>query len=149
MDVHGDIIVTAYFFDPDGNVSVKSIDRVIPPVKPAGEISAIVPVTALTAVFTAGPNPAGKSSATITFFRQGSRIKSASLFIYDAAGNVVNKINIDDNTSLTAGKRLVGTWDLADRKGHRVPEGSYLVKGTVKTVDRKTEKVSLLLGVRR
>jgi len=42
----------------------------------------------------------------------------------------------------------VGRWDLTDRKGRPVSEGTYLVKGTLKTLDGKTEKVSVVLGVR-
>jgi hypothetical protein len=140
--------ITAYFADPDGNVSVKSTDRVIPPAKPVDNATVIAPVNQLTAVFTAGPNPAGKSSGIVSFYRQGSRIKSASLSIYDASGNAVRRININDKASINTGKRLVGSWDLTDRKGRRVGEGSYLVRGVIKTVDKKSERVSAVVGVR-
>jgi hypothetical protein len=37
---------------------------------------------------------------------------------------------------------------LRDSKGRAVPEGSYAVKGAIKTADGKKERVSLILGVR-
>jgi hypothetical protein len=37
---------------------------------------------------------------------------------------------------------------LKDGKGNTVPEGAYLVRGTVKTASGKAEKVSMILGVR-
>jgi len=78
------------------------------------------------------------------------------LTIFDASGNVVNKIAISDRTDAMLGvstiesagsRRIVGTWDLTDRKGRAVSDGTYLIKGVI-TVDGKKEKVSLVLGVR-
>ena len=37
---------------------------------------------------------------------------------------------------------------MRDAKGRPVSEGTYLVKGVVKTSDGKSEKVSVILGVR-
>jgi len=45
-------------------------------------------------------------------------------------------------------RRKVGSWDLCDKNGRIVSEGTYLVKGAVKTVDGKKEKVSLIIAVR-
>jgi len=42
----------------------------------------------------------------------------------------------------------VGIWDLTDVKGRPVSEGTYLVKGVLKTSDGKKEEVSVILGVR-
>jgi hypothetical protein len=43
---------------------------------------------------------------------------------------------------------VFGSWGLKDAGGRPVPEGTYLVKGTIKTVDGKPEKIALLIGVR-
>jgi len=103
---------------------------------------------ALTGELTAGPNPVARSSGNVNFFRQGKRIESAALTIFDASGNVVNRIKITDNALDTQARREVGSWDLKDAKGRPVSEGTYLVRGTIKTADGKSERVSLLLGVR-
>jgi hypothetical protein len=98
---------------------------------------------------TAGPNPVNRQSGKVNFFWQGKRIQSASLKIFDASGNVVNKkITIKDNAIGTQARRPVGLWDLTDRKGRPVSDGTYLVKGVIKTADGKKEKVSVILGVR-
>jgi len=132
------------------NVSIVSSDFIIPTVRPTNEITSIASVKSLSAEFTAGPNPAGKSfGGAVNFFRTGAAIKSAKLHIYDASGNVVCKVAIKD--SAVAGnnvKRSVGSWDLRDNKGRPVAEGTYLVRGVVKTKDGKSEKVSLVVGVR-
>jgi hypothetical protein len=96
--------------------------------------------------FTAGPNPISKSAAQVNFFRVGNQVKSASLKVYDASGKAICKIDINDIGQ--SKKRQVGSWNLKDTKGRPVPEGTYLVKGTLKTVDRKSEKIGLLIGVR-
>jgi flagellar hook assembly protein FlgD len=70
------------------------------------------------------------------------------LTIYDISGNIVRKIQIPDKSLGNTSRRQVGSWDLRDAKGKPVPEGTYLVRGTVKTADGKSEKVSLVLGVR-
>jgi hypothetical protein len=149
-NVQADIAVAAIFKDAAGNVSVSSSDRVIPPVNPSKEFSVITPIAALTAEFTAGPNPAGKSSAgAVNFFRTGAVIKSATLHVYDVSGNIVKKISINDKAVVgVQSKRQVGSWDLRDKKGRSVSDGTYLVRGAVKTRDGKSEKVSVAVGVR-
>jgi len=130
------------------NVSVASSDRVIPTARPADEFTSVVPAAPLTAEFTAGPNPAGKSAGgAVSFFRRGSRITVATLSIYDAAGNIVGKIRVVDDGGQSS--RKVGSWDLRDAKGRLVPDGTYLARGAVKTKNGKTERVSLIFGVTR
>jgi TfoX/Sxy family transcriptional regulator of competence genes len=129
--------------------SITAHDRhVIPQVKPGEDATVIVPVSKLAAEFTAGPNPISKHSVEVKFFRHGSGINNASLYIYDAYGNRVNKINISDKSIGKSDRREVGRWDLKDSKGRAVAEGSYLVKGTITARDGKKEKISLILGVR-
>jgi hypothetical protein len=73
------------------------------------------------------------------------------LRIYNAAGNVVNKIRVGDDGNRTAAdiqaRRMIGTWDLTDTKGRLVSEGMYLIRGVITTSDGKKERVSLLVGV--
>jgi len=148
-NVQADIFVTAYFKDSKGKISVASGDREIP--KPGAETQSTLAPIAITASgeFTAGPNPVGKQSDGVSFFWRGSRIKNAALYVYDASGNSVRKIKINDNTAADGnGKRAVGAWDLKDKKGRLVSEGTYLVKGTIKTPNGKKENVSLIVGVK-
>jgi hypothetical protein len=135
------------------SVSVQSPDRIIPDVD---DVAIITPVNRLTAQFTAGPNPVSRtSSGAVSFFWQGGWIDNAVLTIFDASGNVVNRVNIsDDNgaggspTAPAESRRIVGTWDLTDRNGRPVSEGTYLVRGTITTSSGNRERVSLVLGVR-
>ena len=90
----------------------------------------------------------GNLPPAINFYRQGRRVAACELRIYDATGNIVNKVKINDKAIGTQARRQVGTWDLRDAKGRPVSEGTYLVKGVVKTPDGKSEKVSVIVGVR-
>jgi uncharacterized repeat protein (TIGR02543 family) len=131
-------------------ISLASPNRVIPQPNSSKETAIVAPVNRLAAEFTVGPNPVGKSSGAVKFFRQGSRIASAPLLvIYDASGNVVKKVGIADKaTACGNDRRAVGSWNLKDAKGRPVPEGEYLVKGVVKAANGKREKVSVVVGVR-
>ena len=117
-------------------VSVASPDRVIPATRP-NELSAITPPPALTTSFTVGPNPAVKSSGSgvVTFYRNGAKIKGATLHIYDAAGSKVAVVKS-------------GEWDLRDASGRLVPSGTYLARGEVGGKSGKRERVSVVVGVR-
>jgi hypothetical protein len=136
--------------------AVKTGDRVVPRSERAGEVAVITPAKSLTAGFTAGPNPVKALRATpVQFFRQGSRVESASLSVYDASGNIVTTVKIEDSRGKsgspvvsTQSRRVVGTWDLTDKKGRTVPGGTYLVKGTVRASGGKAERVSVVVGVR-
>jgi len=130
------------------SVSVLSPNRTIPSNNTNWGETVIAPVNALTGEFTAGPNPVTRSSESVKFFRQGKRIQSAALTIFDASGNVINKIKITDNALNKQTRREVGSWDLTDRKGRLVPDGTYLVRGVVTTSDGKKERVSVMVGVR-
>jgi len=129
------------------STSVSMSDRVIPTAKPNEEATVIAPMVILAGEFTAGPNPVNKSSNGIAFFRQGKRI-SGTLVVYDASGNAVKKIQVKDNAVNNQARRKVGAWDLTDKKGRPVSEGTYLLKGVIKTSDGKSEKVSVIVGVR-
>jgi uncharacterized repeat protein (TIGR02543 family) len=133
----------------NSTTSVAFSDHAIPQGKPKNEVAAIAPVSTSASGFTAGPNPAPRSSGSVAFFRQGALIVSASLTVYDAAGNVVRALSIRDNAVGTQSKRRVGSWDLKDATGRLVPGGTYLVKGTITAAGGKSsQNVSLLVGVR-
>jgi len=129
-------------------ISVLSPDRVIPPCNNSGETGVAAPVNTLSGEFTVGPNPVNKQSGAVNFFWQGKWVQSATLTIFDASGNVVNKIRITDNALNIQERREVGSWDLKDAKGRSVAEGTYLVRGVVTTSDGKKERVSVMLGIR-
>jgi len=139
------VTVTVSFGKTD---AILTPDRVIPTAKPDEEATVVAPVSQLSGEFTAGPNPVAKQAGNVGFFRQGKRIASGELRIYDAVGNLVSKVKIVDKALGSQARRQVGSWDLADSKGKPVSEGTYLVKGVLKTSDGKKEKVSVILGVR-
>jgi hypothetical protein len=128
--------------------SAASPDRVITQGKPADEATAVAPAGKSHAEFTAGPNPASRSYGSVAFFRQGSLIVNASLSVYDAYGNLVRVLSIRDNAVGTLSKRRVGSWNLKDANGRSVPDGTYLVKGTITAAGGKSQSVSLPVGVR-
>ncbi|MDR2592742.1 MAG: leucine-rich repeat protein [Chitinispirillales bacterium] len=105
--------------------------------------------------FTVGPNASVGPSGAVSFFRHGSRIESAKLYIYDLSGDVVKKVKIGDHSggaepSSAPAKpgRPVGSWDLRDVKGRPVSGGTYLVKGELKMSGGKREQVSVVVDVR-
>jgi len=129
--------------------SVLSYDRFIPGHQPKEE--AFAPTAVLAGRFTAGPNPVAKSLGTVNFYSQGKPVRNGLLTVFDASGNVVNRVKINDNTNgrdAMQDRRIVGSWNLTDAKGRKVSEGTYLVRGTVTAPDGKTERVSFMVGVR-
>ncbi|MCL2690407.1 MAG: hypothetical protein FWE57_11265 [Chitinispirillia bacterium] len=155
---------------PFGMVSVLENDRVVPDRPPVVKDSLVdQSAVLLNAEFTAGPNPVSKQFGAVNFFvgaplagaRNTPSIRGA-LTIYDASGNVVNKIRINDDinrrdamhcvSTMTAGsaepRRIIGSWDLTDRRGRPVSDGTYLVRGVITTSDGKRERVSVMVGVR-
>jgi len=62
----------------------------------------------------------------VNFFRQGKRVSSGELRVYDATGNIVGKVQISDKALNTQARRQVGSWDLMDRNGRVVATRSYL-----------------------
>jgi hypothetical protein len=130
-------------------LAIQTPNLVIPQTDVNEGIAIVAPVNILTAAFTAGPNPASKSLDKVGFFRQGKLIKSGQLIIYNASGRVINKIRIDDKAIYgDNARRMVGSWNLTDRKGRPVSEGTYLVKGTITTPDGQKERVSVMVSVR-
>lgn len=138
-----------YFWNIEaaGLLSISSDGRVIPQPKPDTGSGAVMDANPVSAEFTAGPNPVAKFAETINFYRQGKRAESAAMTIFSASGNFINKVKISDNSFGDQSRRQVGSWNLKDSKNRTVSEGTYLIKGTIKTSDGKSEKVSLILGV--
>jgi len=104
--------------------------------------------------FSVGPHSGGKRTVAVNFFRHGSRIENANIYIYDISGEVVKKVNIGDHSngeprddSAKSG-RHIGSWDLRDTKGRPVAGGTYLVKGELKMLGGEREYVSVVVDVR-
>jgi hypothetical protein len=141
---------------PGGTTSISSPNRTVPTIYDSTAIAAPVRPDVSMGDFSAGPNPAYKSSDVINFFWYGKNINNGVLTIFDATGNAVNTIKITDcadygraqPSAPNAPKRIIGTWDLTDAKSRLVAEGTYLVKGVITTSDGKKERVSQILGVR-
>jgi uncharacterized repeat protein (TIGR02543 family) len=149
-----------------GVISASSALRVIPPSvennapeAEAEEFALPQPAEPL-GKFTAGPNVIrrGSSPSVVRIFREGGRVADAALTVYDASGNIVSRIAINDGhrmgrpasspASAAESWRAVGSWDLTDARGRPVGAGMYLFKGEVTTVDGRREKVSFKIGVR-
>ena len=133
----------------DGMVSVREINRVIPP--DMEDVAVVAPKATLPNALIAGPNPVrrfGPLTPAVNFYRQGSDIESLKLSIYDASGNLIKRINTSGRRSTPESRPVVATWDLRDRKDRLVSEGTYLVRGELKTLNGTRERVSLVIGVR-
>jgi len=135
-------------------LAAMSPDRVIPAPSDNNGYAVLTPPPALTAEFTAGPNPASKRGGAVGFFRTGERISDCELRVYDASGDFVAKIKIRDKEPAAApgrsvpARRRAGSWNLRDAKGRPVSSGTYAVKGVAFTTRGKKETVSILVGVR-
>jgi len=128
-------------------ISVLTFDRTIPST-PGTEVAVVSPANQSSGEFAAGPNPAASQSGAVNLFRQGKRVESAELAVYDVSGNVVRKIAVSDDGLGGQARRQVGSWDLRDGRGRPVSAGTYLIRGTVATRDGGKERVSLVVGVR-
>jgi len=122
-----------------GTVSVAETVRDIPSAPVVAE-AAVAPVKTIAASFTAGPSPASIAAGKIAFFFS-KQIKGGSLYVFDASGNAVAKI------AAKAGSGEIAKWDLRDKKGVAVTEGTYVVKGALTGKDGTREKVSFLFSV--
>jgi hypothetical protein len=144
-NVTGNMTLTLLWTDEA--VSVLASSREIP-AAPAAEVTAIAPVAVMAVgELTAGPVPQMSRSGKISFFWNGAPVKSGKLSVFDAAGKVVGKVAVSDNSGI-AGRRPVAAWNLKDSRGRPVAEGVYLAKGVIATKSGKSERVSVLLGVR-
>ena len=130
-------------------ISIASPDRIIPPPTDLDTgASVIAPVVVTSGEFTAGPNPVDRQSGSVNFYWTGRALSRGTLFVYDASGNVVTRIAITDNASNGQARRQIGTWNLTDRRGRPVSDGTYLIRGVLTTVDGTRERVSTMIGVR-
>jgi hypothetical protein len=120
-------------------VSVAEANREIPAASVVKE-AAVAPVKAASASFTAGPSPVSTRNGAIKFF-SAKEIKSGSLYVFDATGNAVAKL------SAKSGSGEIGSWNLKDKNGAIVTEGSYVVKGALVGKDGTREKVSFMFSV--
>ena len=126
-------------------ISVAGSDKSIPGAK--SEEAVIVAPKALSAMFTAGPNPVSRSAGSVKLFWQGKEIMGGSLSIFDANGNLVSKVSLSDKGASTD-RREVGSWSLRDSKGRSVSEGTYLIRGVIVGRDGSKSRVACKIGVR-
>ena len=126
-------------------VSIASNDRVIPGTPT--EVVVVAPVQVVAGEFTVGPNPVAKASGKVGFFWQGKAVKSGTLYVFDASGNLVAKAAVSDKGTGTD-RREIGSWNLT-ANGAPVAEGTYLVKGVLVGKDGSKVKVSSILSVAR
>jgi len=146
VDIGGDDNVEAAAFTlgvytikvKGGGDAVAESNREIP-AAPAVTTASVAPVKAAASGFTAGPSPVSKNGV-IKFF-SAKAVKSGSLYIFDANGDAVAKV------SAKSGSGEIGSWNLKDKKGAAVAEGSYVVKGALVGKDGAREKVSFVFSV--
>jgi hypothetical protein len=141
-------------FKPWVSTSVVTTDREVPlsaqPAESAETASVATVAASSPNSISTGPNPVSKSEGLIKFYREGDPIVShGKLKVLSASGKLVRKIRIsDDSAPAGRSRRRVGSWDLRDARGRPVAEGTYIVRGAVKTAGGESEKVSLVIGVR-
>jgi endoglucanase len=139
-------LIAAYEREEAGTATLVT-DLVIPNTKQTDGSAAIAPVSAQSNSFSVGPIPASKSKGGVKFFWQGRAVTGGSLFIYDALGNTVKNIRINEIAASNPSRRTIGTWDLTDAKSRRVKTGSYFVKGKVIVQNGSVANVSSIIVV--
>jgi len=131
-------------------VSVLSYNRTVPPPKKLNDDAASAALQRLlTTRFTAGPNPVRKSDGIVKLYASGKSLASATVTIYDPAGNAIRRISISDRSGNNSyERRVIGEWDLKDSRGRTVTQNTYLIKGTIPAArGGGQEKMSLMIGV--
>ncbi|MDR2578230.1 MAG: hypothetical protein LBC70_05405 [Chitinispirillales bacterium] len=113
-----------------------------------GDIEVIVvPTVPVSGEFTVGPNVVAKSDGSVTLFWNGVKLVNGTLNVFDATGNLIASVNVSDVSSNTD-RRAIGSWNLTDRSGRPVSEGTYLIRGVLTTEGQKTQRVSSVIVVR-
>ena len=136
------------FYDPDetilGNYTIKTAVSVAEsnrevPKSVETNVAAVAPVKVTASGFTAGPSPVSLSKDGEIKFFSAKALKSGTLYIFDASGNAVAKKSVKSGA--------IAPWNLKDKKGAAVSEGTYVVKGALVGKDGKKEKVSFPFSV--
>ncbi len=94
------------------------------------------------ATFNAAPNPVDKNSEIITFSFNGSHINEAQLTVYDAVGNVIY------DTEFSLENNGMAQWDLRNRSGNKVANGTYLAMLWLIYEDGTIENLKTSIGVK-
>jgi len=139
-DNFGMVVVTldTLKIDENGKVGVKSSDREVPK-SVETNVAAVAPVKVVASGFTAGPSPVSLSKDGAIKFFPVKAVKSGTLYIFDASGNAVAKKSVSNGA--------IAPWNLKDKKGASVTEGTYVVKGALVGKDGTKEKVSFVFSV--
>jgi len=114
-------------------VSVAQGGRVIPTGETV-ELGAIAPVKVVASQVTVGPNPVSGNGAVNVYWNGGKSVKG-KLVVFSSVGKKVASVNV-------SGKGKIGTWT-----ANNVAEGTYLIKGVLKSESGEKIKVSTLVGV--
>ena len=141
------LIAAAQKEDSEWGTAALTAEREVPGTQQTNESAAIAPVSAQSNNFSAGPIPASKSNGGVKFFWQGKAVTGGSLSIYDALGNTVKNIRINEISASNPSKRTIASWDLTDARNRRVKAGSYLVKGKIIINNRSLMNVSSIIVV--
>jgi hypothetical protein len=83
---------------------------------------------------TFGPNPV-RSGDVVTIFWDGEKEIGGDLLIFNAVGNMIDKVNVKEN---------IGAWNTRG-----VATGTYLIRGMLRDKDGFTCRVLMLVGVVR
>jgi len=147
--VNSDLTLTLSWTGPKTffGVSVLESNRGLPAARPA-ETAVIAPISAAPVSLTAGPNPISRSLGAVNFFRSGVPLRGGKLFIYDASGNVVTTVAINDPSN-SSGKRVVASWKINDANERQIANGTYAARGVITAKTGKAEMVSILINVQR
>jgi len=132
------VFLDSLVLDSTGKVGVLDAKREVPKAS-VTEVVTVAPVKVAATSFTAGPSPVSKNGA-IKFF-SAKALKSGTLYIFDANGNSVAKL------SAKSASGEIASWNLKDKKGAAVTEGTYVVKGALTGKDGTKEKVSFPFSV--
>ncbi len=132
--------------DEEWSTAALASKREIPNSPQTSGSAAIAPAAVVSTDFSAGPVPANLTGG-VKFFLQGKAVASGSIHIYDALGNSVKIITINDAASGNLSKRTIGSWNLTNAKGRRVTAGTYLLKGKLIKQDGSAVNVSSIIVV--
>jgi hypothetical protein len=144
--VDADMVLTLFWTDIRA-IAIRESTRDIPVVRNA-ETAAITPIVSSSGSLTAGPSPVSGSVGAVNFFRSGTPISNGKLFIYDASGNIVTTVIVNDRSGISS-RRSVASWKINDDSVRPVANGTYVARGVVTTKAGKTERVSVLINVQK
>ncbi len=98
-------------------------------------------------LFTAHPSIADNSRNSIDFYYESDIGFEGVLTLYDCTGNVI--FTSERTLQSTKDVSLFEQWDLINRSGRIVADGTYLAVFKIRTDDGETELLKMKIGVKR